>query len=109
MLGGACRGGCAVCRPRGPRGGAGGLGLPARHARPASARAAAPCVIPQGCNAGYKGRGATADDFGPLLNAPHITFEPDYHKAFALAQKEPVVLCTGSFYLVGAVKELVKM
>ncbi len=54
-------------------------------------------------------RAATQTDFGDLLNAPHITFEPDYHKAFSLAQKEPVVLCTGSFYLVGAVKELVKM
>ncbi len=71
---------------------------------PPSVRAAAPCVIPQGCNAGYKGRGATADDFGPLLNAANLVFEPDYQKAFALAQKEPVVLCTGSFYLVGAVK-----
>lgn len=75
---------------------------------PPSARAAAPCVIPQGCNAGYKGRGATADDFGSLLNADNLIFEPDYPKALALAQKEPVVLCTGSFYLVGAVrKELV--
>ncbi len=72
---------------------------------PPSARAAAPCVIPQGCSAGYKGRGATTDDFGPLLSAPNITFEPDYKAALRLAQNAPVVLCTGSFYLVGAVKK----
>ncbi len=50
-------------------------------------------------------RGAKAEDFGDLLNAPHITFEPDYQIALSLAQKEPVVLCAGSFYLVGAVRE----
>ena len=50
-------------------------------------------------------RAATQEDFGDLLNDDNIVFEPDYHKAFALAQKEPVVLCTGSFYLVGAVKK----
>ncbi len=44
--------------------------------------------------------------FGDLLNAQNITFEPDYQKAFLLVQKEPVVLCTGSFYLVGAVRGL---
>ncbi len=54
-------------------------------------------------------RAATQADFGPLLNAPNITFEPDYKAALALAQNESVVLCTGSFYLIGAVKkELVK-
>ena len=52
-------------------------------------------------------RAATQADFGDLLNADNIVFEPDYHKAVSLAQKEPVVLCTGSFYLVGAVKKLV--
>ena len=50
-------------------------------------------------------RGATQEDFGNLLTAPNITFEPDYQTALALAQQEPVVLCTGSFYLVGAVKK----
>lgn len=54
-------------------------------------------------------RAATQANFGPLLNATNITFEPDYKNALALAKQDPVVLCTGSFYLVGAVrKELVK-
>ena len=48
-------------------------------------------------------RAATRRDFGDLLRAPSITFEPDFRAALALAQKEPVVLCTGSFYLVGAI------
>ena len=52
-------------------------------------------------------RGAAQEDFGDLLRAPNITFEPDYRAALALAQQSPVVLCTGSFYLVGAVKKLV--
>ncbi len=50
-------------------------------------------------------RAATADDFGPLLSAPNITFEPDYKTALTLAAQAPAVLCTGSFYLVGAVKK----
>lgn len=50
-------------------------------------------------------RAATREDYGDLLNADNITFEPDYQKAIALAQKAHVVLCTGSFYLVGAVKK----
>ncbi len=50
-------------------------------------------------------RAATQEDFGELLRASNITFEPDYKAAFVLAQQEPVVLCTGSFYLVGAVKK----
>ena len=50
-------------------------------------------------------RGAAQDDFGDLLNAPNITFEPDYKTALALAAQAPVVICTGSFYLVGAVKK----
>lgn len=50
-------------------------------------------------------RAAQAQDFGELLRAPNITFEPDYKAAFALVQNAPVVLCTGSFYLVGAVKK----
>ncbi len=52
------------------------------------------------------GRAATQADYGDLLHAPNITFEPDYQAALALAQKEPVVLCTGSFYLVGAVRSI---
>ena len=44
-------------------------------------------------------------DFGDLLNAENITFEPDYQKAITFTQKASVVLCTGSFYLVGAVKK----
>lgn len=55
-------------------------------------------------------RAATQADFGDLLHAPNLIFEPDYHAALTLAQQAPVVLCTGSFYLVGAVKEtLVKI
>ena len=50
-------------------------------------------------------RAATQEDYGDLLNAPNITFEPDYKTALALAAQAPVVLCTGSFYLVGAVKK----
>ncbi len=50
-------------------------------------------------------RGAAQADFGELLRAPNITFEPDYKAALRLAQQSPVVLCTGSFYLVGAVKK----
>ena len=49
-------------------------------------------------------RAATQEDFGELLNAPNIIFEPDYKAALRLAQQAPVVLCTGSFYLVGAVR-----
>ena len=49
-------------------------------------------------------RGATKADYGDLLNAPNITFEPDYKTALVEAQQAPVVLCTGSFYLVGAVR-----
>ena len=52
------------------------------------------------------GRGAAREDYGDLLHAPSITFEPDFHAAFALAQKSPVVLCTGSFYLAGAVRKI---
>lgn len=53
-------------------------------------------------------RAATQTDYGDLLNAANITFEPDYPTALALAQKSPVVLCTGSFYLVGAVRKLLR-
>ncbi len=52
-------------------------------------------------------RAATQEDYGDLLNAPHITFESDLRVALMLAQDAPVVLCTGSFYLVGAVKTLI--
>ena len=52
-------------------------------------------------------RAAQQADYGNLLNNPHCTFEPDYQKAFSLAQQVPVVLCTGSFYLVGAVRQAI--
>lgn len=51
-------------------------------------------------------RAAMQADYGNLLHAPHITFEPDYQAALQKAQKDPVVLCTGSFYLVGAVRSV---
>lgn len=51
-------------------------------------------------------RAAAREDYGDLLRSPAITFEPDYHTALALAQKSSVVLCTGSFYLAGAVRKL---
>lgn len=50
-------------------------------------------------------RAATQTDFGDVLRVPNITFEPDYKAALVLVQNAPVVLCTGSFYLVGAVKK----
>lgn len=50
-------------------------------------------------------RAATKADFGDVLCAPNITFESDYKTALSLVQNAPVVLCTGSFYLVGAVKK----
>lgn len=49
-------------------------------------------------------RAATQTDFGDLLNVTNLTFEPDYQKALTLAQQFPVILCTGSFYLVGGVR-----
>lgn len=49
-------------------------------------------------------RGATQEDFGDLLRAPNITFEPDYKTALSIVKKESAVLCTGSFYLVGALR-----
>ncbi len=52
-------------------------------------------------------RAAIREDYGELLNVANITFEPDYHQAFFLAQQVSTVLCTGSFYLVGAVKKLI--
>lgn len=50
-------------------------------------------------------RGAEEDDIRAALpKKARITFEPDWKKALALAKKSPRVLCTGSFYLVGAVR-----
>lgn len=49
-------------------------------------------------------RGAVEADFGELLKAPQVTFEPDCRIALKEAQKASLVLCTGSFYLVGAVR-----
>lgn len=50
-------------------------------------------------------RGAGEEEIREVLpkNA-HIIFEPDWKKALALAQAHEKVLCTGSFYLVGAVR-----
>ncbi len=39
-----------------------------------------------------------------LPKKAQVTFEPDWKKALLLAKKSPRVLCTGSFYLVGAVR-----
>ena len=50
-------------------------------------------------------RAAQKTDFKKFLRSSHITFEKNYQTALALAQKEPVVLCTGSFYLVGALRK----
>lgn len=52
-------------------------------------------------------RAAQQEDYGDLLNSPHCTFEPDYKKALSLAGHASVVLCTGSFYLVGAVRQVI--
>ncbi len=52
-------------------------------------------------------RAAVRADFGDLLNAPNITFEPDYRQALTQALVSSAVLCTGSFYLVGAVRAVV--
>ncbi len=50
-------------------------------------------------------RGANqAELFAALPKKAKILFEPDWKKAWALAKKSPRVLCTGSFYLVGAVR-----
>ena len=50
-------------------------------------------------------RGAQEQDFGDLLRASNTLFEPDCKAALKAAQTAPVVLCTGSFYLVGAVQK----
>lgn len=50
-------------------------------------------------------RGATEADLrGAAPKQAPIVFEPDWKKALLLAKKSPRVLCTGSFYLVGAVR-----
>lgn len=49
-------------------------------------------------------RAAGAEDLGSLLALPQVTFEPDYLTALKQVSAETVVLCTGSFYLVGAVR-----
>ena len=47
---------------------------------------------------------AEADLRSALPKKANIVFEPDWKKALQLAKKSPRVLCTGSFYLVGAVR-----
>ncbi len=51
-------------------------------------------------------RAAQKQDFGDLLRTANITFEPDCKAALKEAQKAQVVLCAGSFYLVGAVRRM---
>lgn len=53
-------------------------------------------------------RGAGEEDIRcALAKNARIVFEPDWKKALALAAAHETVLCTGSFYLVGAVRGLV--
>lgn len=55
-------------------------------------------------------RGATKADFRKWLSNPKITCEPHLHTALKKAAQSSTVLCTGSFYLVGAVRQkLVQM
>ena len=42
--------------------------------------------------------------FAALPKKAKVRFEPDWKKALMLAKESPRVLCTGSFYLVGAVR-----
>lgn len=50
-------------------------------------------------------RGAGEEDIrGALAKNARVVFEPDWKKAFALAEAQGTVLCTGSFYLAGAVR-----
>lgn len=50
-------------------------------------------------------RGAGAEALlAALPKGARVTVEPDWARALALAEKFPRVLCTGSFYLVGAVR-----
>lgn len=50
-------------------------------------------------------RGAGEEEIRDALpKNMHITFEPDWKKAFALAKTYEKTLCTGSFYLAGAVR-----
>ena len=50
-------------------------------------------------------RGAGEPDLlAALPKQAKVLFEPNWKKALALARKSPRILCTGSFYLVGAVR-----
>lgn len=50
-------------------------------------------------------RGAEEESIRAALpKKVQIVFEPDWKKALVLAKKSPRVLCTGSFYLAGAVR-----
>ncbi len=54
-------------------------------------------------------RGAGEEDIrGALAKNARIVFEPDWKKALSLAQAYATVLCTGSFYLVGAVRGVIE-
>lgn len=50
-------------------------------------------------------RGAGEEELHAALpKKANVTFEADWKKALLLAKKSPRILCTGSFYLVGAVR-----
>lgn len=50
-------------------------------------------------------RGAGAEDIRAALpKGVKAVFEPDWQQAVRLARHYPCVLCTGSFYLAGAVR-----
>lgn len=46
-------------------------------------------------------------ELGPILGKRAV-FEPDFKKAFKNAQQERLIICTGSFYLVGACLRSIK-
>ena len=50
-----------------------------------------------------------ADLFAALPKKAKILFEPDWKKALVLAKESPRILCTGSFYLVGAVRKKLRV
>lgn len=50
-------------------------------------------------------RAAQAKDYGDLLGSHKISFVPAYEEALPLLADEKMVICTGSFYLVGAIRK----
>ncbi len=51
-------------------------------------------------------RAATQADYADVLRLPGVTFAPNLTTALTLARQSSAVLCTGSFYLVGAVRKI---